>query len=185
MKHRFQVNSFEVIALVIPMAIANDELGAHSSTGGSRYCNHARRGCVNASTEWRRETLVKEKRARNRLARNQNQHGDTRCLTIGIGANASGAYAPIYARLGVLSEQHVHEPATQQKSYAAPESGLIVVNERYINTAEPVFLIFFVLRTFFCMKNRLRQSCESRRAFSGKLSVIFCFRPANENAGAD
>jgi hypothetical protein len=57
MKHRFQVNSFEVKALVILIAIANDELGAHFSTGGHWCCNHAWRGCVNASTEWRRETL--------------------------------------------------------------------------------------------------------------------------------
>jgi hypothetical protein len=67
MKHRFQVNSFEVKALVILIAIANDELGAHFSTGGHWCCNHAWRGCVNASTEWRRETLGSAKRRGNRL----------------------------------------------------------------------------------------------------------------------
>ena len=133
MKHRFQVNSFEVKALVIPIAIANDELGAHSSTGGQRCCNHAWRGCVNASTEWQRETLEKEKHARNRLAGNPNRHGNKGCLTCGIDANTRGAYAAIYAMARVLSEQHPHEPARQQKSYAALALDLIVLNGRHIN----------------------------------------------------
>ena len=153
MKHRFQVNSFEVEALVIPIAIANDELGAHSSTGGHRCCNHAWRGCVNASTEWQRETLEKEKHARNRLAGNPNRHCNKGCLTCGIDANTRGAYASISAIARVLSEQHPHKPALQQKSYAAPALERIVLNECHRNAClSRSSSHFFVLRTLFCMK---------------------------------
>ncbi|WP_148079469.1 hypothetical protein [Paraburkholderia sp.] len=135
MKHRFQVNSFEVKALVIPIATANDELGAHFSTGGHWCCNHAWRGCVNASTEWRSETLVKENRSRNRLAGNPNRRGYEGRLIYGIGANTSGAYASIFDSVRVLSEQHPHGQELQQKSYGAPTLDLVLLNRRYINAA--------------------------------------------------
>jgi hypothetical protein len=139
MKHRFQVNSFEVKALVILIAIANDELGAHFSTGGHWCCNHAWRGCVNASTEWRRETLVKENGSRNRLARNPNLRGDRGCLTYGIGANTRGAYGSISAMARVLSEQHLCGQDLQQKSYDAPTLGIVLLNGRYINAHQAAF----------------------------------------------
>ena len=90
---------------------------------------------MNASTEWWREILVKEKHSLNRLAGNPNQHGNKGRLTCGIGANTRSAYTSIYPMVRVLSEQHLHRQALQQKSYEAPALDLILLNRRYINAA--------------------------------------------------
>jgi hypothetical protein len=42
---------------------------------------------------------------------------------------------------------------------------------------EQAFLILFVLRTFFFLRNPVPLSCEFTRAYDGKLTVISCDPP--------
>lgn len=72
---------------------------------------------MNASTEWRRETLVKKRRARNRLAANLNRRGMIWCLTERFKAIAGGVCRAIGVLHGVQSEHPFDVKDAEEKHY--------------------------------------------------------------------
>jgi hypothetical protein len=106
MKHRFQVNSFEVKTLAVPQSetrTTNKGRTPRPAGTGAAITLERLRDCVYGVAA---RNFSDGKARRNRLADRIKRHVHIRCLTVKIGARTGGAYGSIYVISCVLSERH-------------------------------------------------------------------------------